>query len=199
MIPDLPKLIEYVGLVGIFAIIFAESGLLLGFFLPGDSLLFTAGFLASRGQFSLGWLIIGCIIAAITGVSVGYAFGRRVGPRIFKREDSLLFHKENIARAQNFYQKHGGKTLILARFMPAIRTFAPIVAGVGKMHYPTFLFYNIIGGVFWVLSLTLGGYYLGSAVPDVDRYILPIVLGIIVLSVLPGIVHVWREHRERSE
>ncbi len=195
---DLAQFIQAVGLLGVFSIIFAESGLLIGFFLPGDSLLFTAGVLASFGTFDFWVLMIGCIVAAIAGDSVGYTFGRRIGPRIFKREDSILFHKDHILRAQNFYAKHGGKAIVFARFMPAIRTFAPIVAGVGKMHYPTFLFYNIFGGIFWVTSLTTLGYFFGNAIPrdKIDLFIMPVLALIILASVVPGIVHVWRENPE---
>ena len=195
-----------VGYLGIFGIIFAESGLLIGFFLPGDSLLFTAGFLASvnplePGQapiFSLPVLLIGCFLAAVIGDSVGYAFGRRVGPRLFQREDSILFHKKNVLKAQEFYEKHGGKAIVLARFVPVVRTFAPIVAGVGMMEYRRFLSFNLIGGLLWAVGVTLAGYFLGSAIPDVDKYLLPIIVVIILISVAPGAYHILKDAENRE-
>ncbi|HLH20926.1 MAG TPA: VTT domain-containing protein [Chloroflexota bacterium] len=206
---DLQQLIITAGYLGVWAIIFAESGLFFGFFLPGDSLLFTAGFLASPaarriwetvggshgGGFNIAILAVGCFVAAAAGDSVGYAFGKFVGPRIFTREDSLFFHRKHLLRAHEFYEKHGGKTIVLARFLPAVRTFAPIVAGVGEMPYPRFLFFNLIGGALWALGLTVGGYFLGSVIPDPDRYLLPIIAVIIVLSILPTAIHLWRERR----
>lgn len=189
---DLQAFIKAAGYLGLFAIIFAESGLLIGFFLPGDSLLFTAGLLASQGYFNIAFLIILAIAGAILGDQVGYAFGRRVGPKIFNREDSLFFHKKHMERAEAFYQKHGKKTIVLARFMPIVRTFAPIIAGVGNMDYKTFVRYNVIGGLLWGGGVTVLGYFLGQVVPDIDKYLLPIILGIIFLSVLPPTVHYIR-------
>lgn len=189
---DVRHLVEAAGILGVGAIIFAESGLLIGFFLPGDSLIFTAGLLASQGYMSLPWLLIVGCVAAITGDNVGYHFGRRYGPRIFKREDSLLFHKDHIQKAEAFYKKHGPITIILARFTPIVRTFAPILAGVGNMNYRTFFVYNVIGGLIWVIGLGLLGYFIGNTVPNVDQYILPGVVGIIILSILPGIVALIR-------
>jgi len=188
-------LLQWGGMLGLFAIIFAESGLLVGFFFPGDSLLFTAGILAARDILSLPVVIVGCTVAAIAGVSVGYAFGRGVGRRLFQREDSLLFHKRHLVRAEEFYERHGGKTLILARFIPVVRTFAPIVAGISRMHYPRFLAFNVVGGLLWATGVPLLGYLIGNAIPDVDRYLLPIVAVIVVISVLPSAVHVYREFR----
>lgn len=196
---DLISLIKGVGYIGIFAIVFAESGLFLGFFLPGDSLLFTAGFLASQGFLNIWVLCIGVFIAAVLGDSVGYAFGRRVGPRIFQQEESLLFNKANLYRAERFYEKHGGKAIILARFMPVIRTFAPILAGVGAMQYSEFLFFNVVGGVIWGIGISLAGYYLGSLIPDVDRYLIPIIAAILLASALPGIIHLARDRKQREQ
>lgn len=196
---DLTNLIITVGYLGVFAMVFAESGLLIGFFLPGDSLLFTAGFLASLGFFDIWVLAIGSFIAAVAGDSVGYAFGHKVGKRLFQRENSLVFHKDNLLRAKAFYEKHGGKTIILARFMPIIRTFAPIVAGMGDMHYQTFVGFNIIGGAIWAIGISVAGFTLGSVIPDVDRYILPIVAVIIVASVSPGIIHILKEPQHRRQ
>lgn len=195
---SLTALLPIIGYTGITAIVFAESGLLIGFFLPGDSLLFTAGFLASQGIFHIVPLILLSITAAIAGDSVGYAFGHRVGRKIFKREDSLLFHKDNLLRAEAFYEKHGGKAIILARFMPVIRTFAPILAGVGTMKYSKFLAYNIVGGVLWAVGLPLLGYFLGNAIPDVDKYLLPIIVFIILLSIAPSIIHILRTKEDRE-
>ncbi len=189
-------LIQTLGLIGVFAIVFAESGLLIGFIFPGDSLLFTAGFLASQELLPIGWLLLGCFIAAVVGDNVGYAFGRRVGPRIFTKEDSLFFHKKHLIRAQMFYEKKGPWAVVMARFMPVIRTFAPILAGVGQMHYRTFLVYNILGGFLWAVGITLLGYFLGSIIPGVDQYLLPIVLVIIFISFLPGILEYFKYRRE---
>jgi membrane-associated protein len=178
-----------------FAIIFAESGLFFGFFLPGDSLLFTLGLLASQGQLNLSTLLILGIIGAITGDSVGYAFGRRVGPRLFKREEGLLFKRDNLQKAQEFYEKHGVKTIVLARFTPIIRTFAPIVAGAANMHYPTFLVFNVIGGVAWITSMTVFGYLLGQQIPEGSHYSTLIVILIIIASLIPSIMHVVKSRR----
>ncbi len=185
--------------MGIFSIIFAESGLLIGFFLPGDSLLFTAGFLASQGFLDIKILAVLTFLAATLGDSFGYAFGRRIGPKIFNKEDSLFFHRDYLEKSRSFYEKYGKKTIVLARFLPFIRTFAPILAGVGKMEYRTFLTYNILGGLLWAVGLTTLGYFLGSTIPDVDRFLLPIILLIIFSSLLPPIIHVFKnkEHRSR--
>ena len=197
---DLESIIIAVGYVGLFAIIFAESGLLVGIVFPGDSLLFTAGFLASQEIFEIVPLILLCFAAAVTGDSVGYTFGRRVGKRFFTREKSFFFNPDNVVRAENFYAKHGGKAIILARFLPGIRTLAPILAGVGEMHYPTFLLYNVTGGLLWAVGLTSLGYYLGNAIPGIDKYLLPVLLFIIIVSVLPSIwkLLVSREQRRQT-
>lgn len=186
------------GYLGITAVIFAETGLLVGFFLPGDSLLFTAGFLASQGVFDIRLLIALCAIAAVAGDGIGYAFGARVGPRIFSREDSLLFHRDHLTRAQRFYERHGTKAVVLARFVPFARTFVPILAGVGRMRYPRFLAYNVIGAGLWAIGIPLIGYSLGRSIPGVDQYLLPIIALIILLSVSPGIVHVLRNREDRQ-
>lgn len=193
---DLISLIKAVGYLGVFGIVFAESGLFIGFFLPGDSLLFTAGFLASQGFLNIWILIILVFIGAVSGDNVGYVFGKKIGPMIFKREDSLIFHKKHLERAEAFYRKYGGKAIVLARFMPAIRTFAPILAGIGKMRYSSFFVYNLIGGVLWGIGLPLSGFYLGSVVPNIDRYIVPIVLLIIFSSVAPIVIQVLRKYKK---
>lgn len=196
---DLTTILPTIGYIGIFAIIFAESGLLVGFFLPGDSLLFTAGFLASQNIFDVHILAVVCFLAAVIGDSVGYAFGQRVGKRLFHKTDSIFFHKDNLQKASDFYKKHGKKTIILARFMPIVRTFAPIVAGIGDMEYRTFISYNIIGGVLWAMGILYAGFFLGSFIPNVDKYLLPIVLGIIVISVAPSAIHILKESDNRAK
>lgn len=192
---DLVEAVKTVGYVGVFAVVFAETGLFLGFFFPGDSLLFVAGVLAAQGFFSLPLLVFLLFIAAVTGNMVGYSFGRYVGPKIFTREDSLLFRKSHVVKAQMFYDKYGAKMIVLARFVPIVRTFAPIVAGVGKMRYVTFMIYNVVGAFLWTVCLTTASYYLGSKIENIDRYLLPIVIGIIIVSVLPGVYEYWKEHR----
>lgn len=191
---DLVGLIKAAGYLGLFGIVFAESGLLVGFFLPGDSLLFTAGLLAAQGSLRLDILIILTFIAAVTGDSVGYTFGAKFGHKIFKRENSRLFHQDNLEKAKKFYEKHGPLTIVLARFTPFIRTFAPILAGVGKMDYRLFLTYNLAGGFLWTVGLTTAGFYLGQLVPNLDRFLLPIILLIILLSLLPSLT-AWRRAR----
>jgi membrane-associated protein len=195
---DLAELIRSVGYMGLFGIFFAESGLFFGFFLPGDSLLFTAGFLASQDVLNLLVVLIGCFIAAVAGDSVGYTFGRRVGAALFKREDSTFFKKKYLKQAHAFYEKHGNKTIVLARFVPIVRTFAPIVAGAAEMNYRHFLTYNIVGGILWAIGVTLAGYFLGSVIPDVDKYLLPIIIVIVFVSVLPGVLHVLKDEEMRS-
>ena len=192
------KFIELIGLIGVYTVIFAESGLLIGFFLPGDSLLFTAGLLASPGfgLFSIWHLIIGAWIAAVVGDNVGYEFGKRVGRKLFRKEESLLFKPDNMVKAQEFYEKHGGKAIIIARFMPIVRTFVPVVAGIGKMDHKKFTLFNFIGGTIWTWGMSSLGYFLGSLIPDVDKYLLPIVLLIIIVSFLPPILHMYKENKE---
>jgi len=192
---DLIELIKTVGYVGLFGIVFAESGLFFGFFLPGDSLLFTAGFLASQGFLEIWLATLLVFTAAVAGDSVGYVFGKKIGPAIFKKEDSRFFKKENLMRAERFYEKYGAKTIILARFLPVVRTFAPIVAGVGNMNYAKFIRYNVIGGFVWTFGLMFAGYFLGKTIPDVDKYLLPIIIFIIVLSILPTVIHILKERQ----
>lgn len=182
---DIPALVQTAGYVGLFAIVFAESGLFFGFFFPGDSLLFTAGLLASQGLLNI-YVLVGLMtLGAVLGDSVGYWFGKKVGPKIFTREDSFFFNKRHIERTRAFYAKYGPKAVVLARFVPVVRTFTPILAGVGTMPYGLFLRYNIIGGVLWGAGVTLLGYFLGSAIPSAEKYLLPIILGIIAISFVP--------------
>jgi membrane-associated protein len=190
-------IIKALGLIGVLSIVFAESGLFFGFFFPGDSLLFTAGFLASQNLLDINILVWGAFICAVAGDSVGYWFGKKVGPKIFTKEDSLFFHKKHIERAQNFYNKYGNKTIFLARFVPIVRTFAPIVAGVGQMKYKNFITYNLVGGFVWSFLMVFSGYFLGQVIPGVDKYILPIILIIIVISFLPVIFEVLKSRKQK--
>lgn len=193
------QIIQAVGLFGILAIVFAESGLFFGFFLPGDSLLVTAGLLASQGLLPFWSLILFTPIAAILGDSVGYWFGKKVGKRIFSREKSLLFNPQHIDRAEAFYLKYGKKTIVIARFVPIVRTFAPIVAGAANMHYDTFLKYNILGGLLWTLSMILFGYFVGNVIPDVDKYLLPIIGIIVLASLIPAVFEHYKSKKEKEE
>jgi membrane-associated protein len=182
-------LITTLGLFGVFGIVFAESGLLIGFFLPGDSLLFTAGFLASQGYFNILILAAGSAVAAIVGDSVGYWVGAKMGPRVFNRPNSRWLNPKHVERTQEFYNIHGKKTIILARFIPIVRTFTPVMAGVGKMEYPIFLSYNIVGGLLWGAGMPLAGYFLGKIIPSADKYLLPIIAVIIIVSLIPALKH----------
>lgn len=193
------ELIIASGYIGITLVIFAESGLLIGIFFPGDSVLFTAGFLASQGIFNVTYLVLLCFIAAVVGDSVGYTFGRRVGKKFFTKPQSLVFNPENINKAQSFYAQHGGVTIILARFLPGIRTLAPILAGVGEMSYATFLLFNIVGGLLWAVGLTLLGYFLGNIIPNADKYLLPIVVVIILISITPAVLHFLSDIKKRQQ
>jgi membrane-associated protein len=188
----LDDLIRWGGYLILVAIVFTETGLLIGFFLPGDSLLITAGLVAAAGGLDI-WMLNGLLIpAAIVGDSVGYAIGYRTGPRIFRKEESRWFSRKHLIRTREFYERHGGKTIVLARFIPIIRTFAPVVAGVAQMKYRRFLMYNVLGGIGWVATLTWAGYLLGTTIPDIDRHIHVVVGIVIVLSVLPIGIEWWR-------
>lgn len=193
---NLEDLIRWGGYTVLAIIIFAETGLFVGFFLPGDSLLVTAGLFAGKGDLNVWVMFILLSLMAIAGDAVGYWFGRVTGPKIFKREKSRFFAKDHLLRAQRFYERHGGKTIIIARFIPIIRTFAPIVAGVGKMSYPRFASYNIFGGIFWIGSMLGIGYFLGSTIPDIDERIHWVVVIVVFLSILPGVIEYLR-HRYR--
>ena len=189
------ELVRVGGYVGLTAIIFAETGLLVGFFLPGDSLLVTAGLLSAQPQFGLNVYALGALltVAAIVGNSLGYVIGRATGPRLFTRDDSLLFKKKHLYRAQEFYAKHGGKTLVIARFMPIVRTFVPVVAGLANMPFGAYTVYNVLGGLAWIWSMLLIGYFLGRSVPGIDKYIELMILVIVGLSLLPAVIAWWRE------
>ena len=191
-------LIRWGGYTVLIAIVFAETGLLAGFFLPGDSLLVTAGLLAAGGVLNVWWLIAALSVAAIVGDSTGYAIGYHLGQRLFTREDSLLFKRSHLIRTQRFYAKYGAKTIVLARFVPIVRTFAPTVAGMGRMRYRTFLTFNVLGGAGWVAGMLLGGYFLGRMIPGIEKRVHWVILVVIVLSFLP-ILHEWRQsRRERT-
>ena len=182
---NVPELIRLGGLIGLILIVFAETGLLIGFFLPGDSLLITAGLFAARGDFNIVTLNLTLIAAAIVGDATGYWIGRRTGRALYSRPDSLLFRREHLRITHEFYERHGGKTIVIARFMPIVRTFAPMVAGVAEMGYRRFAVYNVAGGILWVMSMTLGGYFLGQLVPDIERNIHYVIAVVIFLSLLP--------------
>ncbi len=194
----LDQLILWGGYLLLVGIVFTETGLLVGFFLPGDSLLITAGLLAGMGSLNIWWLNGVVIAAAILGDSTGYAIGRRLGPRIFTRPRSMLFNPKHVQRTQRFYEKYGAKTIVIARFVPIIRTFAPVLAGVGSMRYRRFLTYNVVGGIGWVVSMTLAGYLLGQTVPNISKHMHELVIIIIVLSVIPIAVEVYRERRKSA-
>ncbi len=199
MIPgiDLEQLLITIGYIGVFAIIFAESGLLIGFFLPGDSLLITAGVLASHGTFDLGILCVLCFVAAVTGDAVGYTFGARVGRRLYERPESRFFKKSHLIAAEGFYERHGGTTIVIARFLPFVRTFAPIVAGAARMTYPRFALYNVTGGFLWAVLLPVAGFALGEAMGEqLDRYLLIILAAIVAASIVPTAVQIYRHNRE---
>ncbi len=190
---DVEALVRVGGLTALIAIVFVETGLFVGFFLPGDSLLVTAGLFAATGHLDLWSIFLFASLAAIVGDTVGYSIGASTGPRIFSREDSLFFHKKHLITTKEFYDRYGGITIVIARFMPIVRTFAPVVAGVGRMVYRRFVFYNVMGGIGWVVSLTSLGYFLGKTILDIDRYIHLVIAVVIFLSLLPGIVTFARE------
>ena len=198
-------LIKSFGLLGIFFIVFAESGLFFGFLFPGDSLLLTAGLFASRGDLNLILLIALSTIAAITGDTTGYWIGRKMGEKLFAKEESRFFKKSHLLKAQDFYNKHGGKTIVLARFMPFVRTFAPMVAGAAKMNYTAFLTYNVVGGLLWGAGLPFVGYGIGTYLRDrftpeqVDKYFLLLVIAVIGLSVAPTAVHILKDKDSRKK
>ena len=194
---NLTELVQWAGIFGLAAIIFSETGLLVGVFLPGDSLLVTAGLLAARGYLNVYALAPLLTVAAICGNSVGYFIGRATGPRIFNRENSLFFNKKHAIRAHEFYAKYGRKTIVLAQFMPIIRTFAPVVAGVGGMRFRQFITFNIIGAVIWIWSMVGIGYFLGSYIPGIDQHIEIVIAIVIFISLLPGLISGYRARRAK--
>ena len=192
----LDQLIIWAGYFGMTAIVYSETGLLAGFFLPGDSLLVTAGLLASQGMFNIFYLDLLLICAAIAGDNTGYFIGYHAGPKLFKREDSLFFHKKHLERTRHFFEKYGGKTIILARFVPIVRTFTPTVAGVARMKYKKFILFSILGGLGWVISMTSIGYFLGRSVPDIEEHLHVLVAAVIFISFLPVIFEVWKAKKK---
>jgi membrane-associated protein len=184
------------GEIVLWLIVFAETGLLIGFFLPGDSLLFTAGILASQGKLDIALVVVGCFVAAVIGDQVGYTIGQRLGPRLFRKPDSRIFKQEYVERTKGFFEKHGPKTIVLARFVPIVRTFAPTLAGVGEMPRSTFLKYNLVGAFLWAVGVTMLGYALGDVIgDDIDTYLLPLVAVIILVSLIPPLLE-WRRARK---
>lgn len=194
----LKDLIAWGGYTVLFAIVFAETGLLIGFFLPGDSLLVTAGIMAGQGYLGIVPLMVLLTLAAIVGDAVGYGIGLKTGPLIFNREQSFLFRRDYLLKTKAFYEKHGGKTIVIARFIPIIRTFAPVIAGVGQMRYRRFLSYNVFGGIGWVVSMCGAGYFMGK-IPGVDKYLHLIIGAVIFLSILPPIIEVLKARLRRRQ
>lgn len=195
---DIRGLVAWGGYVGLTVIIFAETGLLIGFFLPGDSLLVTAGLLAgTMGVFNVYWLGLLLTVASVLGNTSGYAIGKAAGPRLFSRENSLLFNKKHLYRAHEFYERHGGKTIVIARFMPIVRTFVPVVAGMAQMGYRRYTLYNVIGGVGWIWAMLFIGYFLGRYIPGVDQHIDAVIILVILVSLLPGFIG-WYRARTKS-
>jgi membrane-associated protein len=195
---DVESLVRVGGVVGLAVIVFTETGLLIGFFLPGDSLLVTAGLFAARGDLELVPLLLALSVAAVAGDTVGYNIGARAGPKLFTRPDSLLFNRKHLITTREFYERHGPFTIVIARFVPIIRTFAPVVAGIGAMEYRRFISYNVIGGVGWVCSMILGGYFLGQMVPNIHQHIDKVIVIVIALSLLPAAIKFAREKMKSS-
>jgi len=193
---NVPELIRIGGMAGLIAIVFAETGLMVGFFLPGDSLLVTAGLFAAKGDLDITWLNLALIAAAIAGDATGYWIGYRAGKALYNRPNSFFFRRDHLLRTHEFYEKHGGKTIIIARFMPIVRTFAPVVAGAAYMTYRHFAAFNVVGGILWVTSMTLTGYFLGRVIPDLDKQLHLVVAVVIFLSLLPGLI-AWLRARSR--
>ena len=189
---NVPELIRLVGFAGLMFIVFAETGLMVGFFLPGDSLLVTAGVFAANGLLDIRWLVPALVLSAIAGNSTGYLIGRKAGQALYSRPNSFFFRREHLIRTHEFYERHGGKTIILAQFMPIVRTFAPVVAGAAGMTYRRFATFNIVGAACWIPSMTLTGYFLGRAIPDIEKRIHLVVAVVIFLSLLPAILSVAR-------
>ncbi|HUE80499.1 MAG TPA: VTT domain-containing protein [Pyrinomonadaceae bacterium] len=193
-----PRTLAAFGHVALIFIVFAETGLAAGFFLPGDSLLVVAGLFAAKGDLNVFVLLSTLFVAAVVGDAVGYYSGSKLGPRIFKRQKSLLFRPSHLQKAHGFYEKYGGKTIIIARFVPIVRTFAPIVAGAAQMPYRKFVVFNVVGGFLWVFSMILGGYFLGSLIPDLDKHIEWVVIIVVALSLTPPLYEYIKVRREKT-
>ena len=192
---NLPELVQWAGILGLAAIVFSETGLLVGFFLPGDSLLVTAGLFAARGYLDIYWLLPALTVAAISGNSLGYFIGRSTGPRIFNRENSLLFNKKHAMRAARFYAKYGRKTIVLAQFMPILRTFAPVIAGVAGMRFREFITYNVLGAFAWIWSMIGTGFFLGTYIPNIEKNIHIVIVVVVFISILPAILSALRARK----
>lgn len=199
MLSDIKGLIEWGGMLLICLIVFIETGLFVGFFLPGDSLLVTAGVFAAAGHLDLGALLLLVSICAVVGDQVGYWIGRRAGQALYSRNDSLIFKKRHLERAREFYARYGGKTIVIARFVPVVRTFAPPVAGAANMDYKKFVFFNIMGGILWVWSMVLIGYFLGSSVPEIDKHIHIVIAVVVVLSIVPAVIEIVRQRSQKND
>lgn len=199
MMFNVDGIVQSGGILIVSLIVFAESGLLIGFFLPGDTLLFAAGLAASQGDLSLGWLIFFVFIAAVIGDNVGYEIGQRTGSKIFTKKDGILFRQEYLERAQEFYEKHGGKTIVIARFTPIVRTFAPVVAGASKMSYKRFFAFNLFGGLLWATAMPLLGYWLGSKIPGLDKYIEVVIFIVVVGSLGLSLLHIFKDAETRKK
>ena len=194
---DSEQIVQSGGLLAIGLIVFAESGLLFGFIFPGDTLLLAAGFFAGQGKLPIVWLIVITVIAAVIGDNVGYRIGRKMGPKVFKRDNGLLFRRDYIKKTQAFYSRHGGKTIVLARFIAYIRTFAPVVAGMGKMHWQLFAFYNLLGGILWGVGLPMVGYLIGSSFPGIDKYFIWSLITTANILVAVALWHIFRNPNTR--
>jgi len=198
-LPTLEEIVRWGGYVGLFAIIFAETGLLIGFFLPGDSLLVTAGLFAARGELDIVLLNLLLCVAAVTGDAVGYSIGLRAGHTLYNRPQSRIFRRDHLLKTKEFYEKYGGITIVLARFMPFARTFAPVVAGIAEMKYRRFALFNISGGIGWIISMTLAGYYLGRYIPGIEQHIEIVIAIVIFLSILPLIIkYLQAVHKKKT-
>lgn len=195
---DVPHLIQTGGLLLIALVIFGESGMMVGFFFPGDTLLFSAGILAATGKLGIVSVLFTIALAAIIGDNVGYHIGRKLGPRLFRKPDSVIFRKEYIERAEAFYEKYGSKTMLVAHFVPVVRTFVPVTAGAGKMPYKLFVLFDAIGDIAWTLVITLLGYYLGHRIPGVEKYIEPVLILVILGFLAPTLWHVLRDPKMRA-
>jgi membrane-associated protein len=194
---DLEHIIRTVGYVGVGLAVFAETGLFIGILLPGDSLLFTAGFLASQDYFNIALLCFIVFCASVAGDNVGYVIGHKLGRRLFTRPKSRVFKPEYPLKGQEFLNTHGGKAILLGKFMPIVRTMVPMAAGASHMRYRKFLVFNLLGGLIWAVGVTMAGYFLGSTIPGVDRYLLPIIVLVILVSIAPSAIHIWRENGEQ--
>jgi len=198
-VTDVQGLIQWGGMLMVCSVVFVETGLFFGFFLPGDSLLVTAGIFAAMGDLNLSLRLTLVSLCAIAGDQVGYWIGRRAGQALYRREDSFLFRRQHLQRAHDFYEKYGGKTIVLARFVPIVRTFAPAVAGAASMRYRRFVTYNVVGGVLWVWSMLLTGYFLSAAIPNIDRHIHLVIAIVVFLSILPGLIELLRSRRRKAD